>query len=474
VSVHDLARAARLCDDGDIVQALDICEAVLKRNPHEAMAVGIAAQCHLKIGKTGIAYHLFRRVLDYQDRPDIWNNLGYCAAEHPAGFDEAINWFERCLSEGDDIVNALANLAMIHCKKGEHEKAIHFAQQALAIDPGTKAAKLNASLSMLALGRWDEGWDWYDVALGDPRLRPRNSYHAEADPLWNGKGGTVVIYGEQGLGDQIMFASMVPDAIKDADRVILDVDPRLIFLFERSFPRATVTTSRNEKGALILPEAMDIDAVMPIGSLGRFYRHKNEDFPGTPYLTPDLTRQTQWRALLDALPKRPKVGIMWRGGLLETGEAERSMELADLLPILSLDCEFVSLNHRPKSGSELSRFAADHGIRVRDWPWATKTKDYDDTAALVAELDLVITAQTSVFHLAGALGKEVFALIPSQAQWRYGNSGDRIVWYGSARLFRQKQAGQWADPVNEIAEILKARGIGERKKGVEPEIYGLG
>lgn len=462
-----LRRAAELCEAGELDESLRLAETLLQANPHEPLALAVAAMCNMKADRLGQAYHLFRRVLEYDNREEVWNNIGYCLGERGDNLQEAITWYEKCL-EGEDAPAALANLAMVYSKLCEHEKAIDHAEAALAARPDWPMPKINAAMSMLAMKQWHKGWEWYDEALGNHPSRPRMSYHDEDTPLWDGSGGTVVIYQEQGLGDQIMFASMINEAIDRAEHVILDVEPRLVGLFRRSFPTATVLSS-GRSGSLVLPEPRDVDACIPIGSLGRLFRNRDSDFKGTAYCKPDHGRVVQWKALLGLLPKRPKIGVMWQGGTQRTGEEARSVTLDDLTPVLSLEADFVSLNHRPGADREIASYTAKTGLRIWHWDRVHRTGDYDDTAALIEALDCVVSVTTTAIHMAGALGKKTYCLVPKRPAWRYGTEGKKIPWYNSVSLYRETESG-WRAPVMLIANDL---GLGLKEKN-EAEPYGIG
>jgi len=467
-------------DEGRLDEAAELAESVLRENPREPMALSILAQCHVKAGRDHVAITFYLRALEELGKLEnvnpevlsvIWNNIGHCYAGNHATTDEAEIWFQKCLTDGaGDMVGPLANLALVYCRRAEHERAVEMARDALKLKPDDKAAKMNAALSLLALKQWRDGWDWYDSVLGDPNIR-RVPKYVDRKKDWNGKGGTVAIYGEQGLGDQIMFASMVPDAVSAADRVILDVDPRLCGLFQRSFPRTVVTSSRATNNALVLPEGPEPDSFCAIGSLGRLFRNEDIDFTGNAFLSPDPLRVTGCKAMLNRVSMLPKIGVMWQGGIKSTREQMRSMRLEQWKDILSLEAEWFSLNHRPGASTECKRFEAVHDIAVHNWPWIVRSADYDDTAAFVASLDLVITAQCTIAHLAGALGKECWVLVPNPAEWRYGCDADKMPWYSSVKLFRQKERGDWSHPIAEIVAELKKRGISERKPGAVA--YGL-
>jgi ADP-heptose:LPS heptosyltransferase len=183
------------------------------------------------------------------------------------------------------------------------------------------------------------------------------------------------------------------------------------------------------------------------------FRSKPEDFPGKPYLKADPERRIQWRALFDTL-RKPVIGIAWTGGLNNTGKKKRSLKLEDLEPIFrSIDATWVSLEYRDRD-DEIQAFYEKTGIQIHQWKRATRTEDYDDTAGLVAELDLVVSVSTAVIHLAGALGKDCWVLVPNKPRWFYLLEGE-IPWYKSVKLFRQKQNGEW--PIEEVSRLLKLR-----------------
>jgi len=238
------------------------------------------------------------------------------------------------------------------------------------------------------------------------------------------------------------------------NEVIIECDSRLHSLFHRSFGCKTFGT-RYQDG-ISWPLKHSIDASVAFGSLPKFFRKKDEDFPGTPYLKADPERRIMFRTLLDSLdepgqPRKKKIGIAWAGGLKETGAARRSVPLYDMMPILRQDAHFVSLNYR--DADEALLIEDNHGVKVHHWPWAVMGKDYDMTASLVAELDLVITVTQAVVHLAGALGTPCWVLTPKEPMWRYRLTGSDFLWAKCVKLYRQK--GEWVHTISDIAHDLR-------------------
>jgi hypothetical protein len=230
---------------------------------------------------------------------------------------------------------------------------------------------------------------------------------------------------------------MVPDAIKHCKKVIVDCDLRLANLFSRSFPDAAVYGTRKAKpkdGSKWRLEDRQFDASLAMGQIGEYFRTADKDFQRKPYLVPDPNRVLMWKSLW-ATKNKPIIGIAWSGGIPKTGAQFRRFELDEWAPLFkAIDAHYVSLQYKP-AAPEIEAFRA-HGVDLVEYPYATLTSDYDDTAALVASLDCVVGVPTAVIHLAGALGVPTFALCARMKCWKY-NSGNpfqpvtNIEWAGS-------------------------------------------
>jgi ADP-heptose:LPS heptosyltransferase len=207
----------------------------------------------------------------------------------------------------------------------------------------------------------------------------------------------------------------------------------------------------------------EVEGRIAFGSLPKMYRNKDEDFSGEPYLVADPERRIQWRALLDSLGDKPKIGLSWQGGTVKTGRLRRSVSLESLSPVLRQEATFISLQYK-NAAEEIEQMEEMYGIKVHHWPRAVEAKDYDETAALVAELDMVISVTTAVIHLAGGLGVPCTVLVPKHPMWRYGLTEETMPWYKSVKMIRQKKAADWLDPINEAAYQLR-NFINERKDG---------
>jgi tetratricopeptide (TPR) repeat protein len=452
---NPLKEAQRLSERGEIDAAWPIVDRALKEDPDNVPALIIATQINFKAKKNVIAYQFARRAAELAPKnPYVWGNLGQLEDAFYR-FAEAERCYERgiSVSRNDDQKGFIyLNYAGLLVNKGEWDEAVKMARKALVYRPDKPKAKGNLGLALLARGEWKEAWPLYDAIIGFDQSRRKMQYMEEGE--WDGSPGKlIVVYEEQGLGDGISFASMLPDVMADC-RVIIECDYKLHGIFRRSFPEAiAVYGTRWDEAAGWLKDH-PFDASISMGALGKFYRPTPESCPGTPYLVPDSERVRMWKALFST-EKRPVIGIAWSGGAEWTGAINRRWTLEELLPVFrSIDAVWVSLQYKD-AAEEIAAFKAKHPeVDLRQYAYGTLTRDYDDTAALVAALDMVFAIQTAVIHLAGAIGKECWCFVNKYAQWRYGpNDKTTIPWYRSVRLWRNVNG--W--PLEHAAAELRER-----------------
>lgn len=444
---QEILEADELMTRGELDEALRVVNKFLNHHYENVPALITAGRVCYLADRLGMAQAFFK--LATKLRPEIsmaWSDLGSC-------YQEGTDWNEGedCLRKSIKLdprnANAWSNLAQLYVNNAQPMKAINCADKALSLSPTLTDPQYNRSLARLQLGDWENGWEGFDCKLGVKDGRAERIYGIT--PRWTGVNGLKLIaYGEQGIGDEIMFASCIPD-VSEKNDVVIECDSRLQGLFSRSFPQCRVYGTRYQKG-LEWPLKEKADASVAFGSLPGFYRKSAESFPGTPYLKADPERRLMFRSLLDSLGPKKKIGIAWAGGIHKTGATRRSVLLYDLLPILKQDADFISLQYR--DADEVSILEENHGIKIHHWPWAVQCKDYDNTAALVAELDLVISVTQACVHLSGALGTPCWVLTPKQPMWRYGLTGDSMPWYRSVKLYRQKN--EWSGVISELSRDL--------------------
>ena len=370
--------------------------------------------------------------------------------------ERALAYYEsagRIRSDDADLYDARGSTLQ---EMGRLEDAFAAYERAVALRPEFPQALFHRALARLLVRDFEHGWPDYELR----RMGAGRASSVEVAPRWNGEplaGRTILIRREQGLGDEIMFASMLPELLRMAGHCIIECDPRLRALFSRSFPAATVFGAIPDGD---LPHGIagrDIAFEMDMGSLPLFLRRTAADFPRHQgYLIADPARIAHWRERLAQLGPGLKVGISWIGGVRKTRRALRSISLPELLPILATPgARFVSLQYTPEAAGEAANLEARHGIRVEHWPEAIA--DYDETAALVCALDLVVSVCTSVVHLGGALGRTVWVMAPYSPEWRYGFKGETMPWYPSVKLFRSPAFGQWLPVVESVTASLRQR-----------------
>jgi hypothetical protein len=401
---------------------------LLEQNHDNSGLMATLGSLYVQTGRPGLGIHFLEAAIKAgMKQTDVFTNLGL-AYKQSGQTKKARENFDESIKE-EPSPEALTNYSGLLIESGRDTQCIEFCERAIKEKPDLPIAHWNLAISLLSEGQWGRAWDEHEWGLKTQGIREDR---AVLDvPVWDGKSpGTVLVYGEQGMGDEIMFASMLPDLLK-TNNVVFECYHRLETLFKKSFPGVPIYGTREDKEVAWAYDHK-IDYRIPIGSLGQFYRRSREAFPGTPYLT------------AEPLPKGDKfrVGISWIGGGMKAGRVQkRSIPLSWWKPILSIpNVEFVSLQYGTWDKDDLSIMnVLGHDIKVMDE--YVKAKDYYETARLVKSCDLVISICTSVIHLAGALGVKCWVLTPKHPAWRYQNHG-AMPWYKSIRLYRSPDVGQ--------------------------------
>ncbi len=328
-----------------------------------------------------------------------------------------------------------------------------------ACDDGrsTHAARLLCAMIALHERCWSFGWrefEWRWRTRLDSPLR-RLPY-----ALWDGENAaekTILVHPEGNLADDLMFASCLPDLIASAKACEVRCDSRLVSLFARSFPKAVVRpdTSLDYDGAARALAPCRPDAQVYIGSLPRYFRPTTESFSTAPgYLSADPSLRNSWRRRLASMGSQPKVGLCWRPADNSRPSANAPEGLATWAPVLqNAGVQFVNLVGA--SGErEAAQIIARHSVTLHSLENVRPNSDIEGYAALLAELDLVITVASRAAHLAGAVGANVWTVLSSCPSWRWGLNGETSVWYPNMRLFRQQHAGDWTWLIRSLTDAL--------------------
>jgi len=395
---------------------------LLEQNHDNTGLMATLGSLYVQTGKVGLGIHFLEAAIrGGLKQTDVLTNLGI-AYKNAGQIKKARTFFDESIKVEDPSAQALTNYSGLIIESGQNEKCIELCEKAIKDDPQLPIAHWNLALSLLSEGVWGRGWDEHEWGLKTQGVREDRLVLKK--PIWDGtKDKTVLVYGEQGLGDEIMFTSMLPDLLR-TNKVIYECHQRLETTFKKSFPDVIFYGTR-ENRAVSWSDNHHIDYRIPIGSLGQFFRRSKESFPGIPYLK------------ADPLPKGDKfrIGISWIGGGAKIGRVQkRSVPLSWWQPILDVkEVEVVSLQYT-ESQEDIDLVSA-LGYDIKAMDEHVKAFDYYETARLVASCDLVISVCTSVVHLCGALGVPCWVMTPKWPAWRYQNKGP-MPWYRSVRLYR--------------------------------------
>jgi Flp pilus assembly protein TadD len=381
----------------------------------------------------------YRSALRYGDAPEIHNNLG--AALQAAGdIPGAAAEYRKAVDLRPDYHEAHDNLGAVLRLLERFDEAEAAFLRALELRPDYASAHWNLARLRLMRGDWAGGWPEYDWRWKVREFNPPQVLSSK--PRWDGgdlNGKRILLYTEQGFGDTIHFARYVPLAAQRGGKVLLYCQPELLPLL-----KGVAGVDAAAAVGQHVPES-DFDVHFPLLSLPGLFKTTLDNVPAdVPYIRAAPAAVERWRSRVPADGRR-KIGLVWTGGPKPPGRSVTPAMLAGLAE--AGNAWFCSLQKDYEPGSVLG------GMEIADWP--DETKDFFNTAALIENLDLVISVDTSVAHLAGAMGKPVWVLLKWEADWRWMLDRADTPWYPTMRLFRQKTPGDWTAPISELASALK-------------------
>jgi tetratricopeptide (TPR) repeat protein len=363
-------------------------------------------------------------------------NLGNALADLDDG-DAAEAHMRRAIELQPDLVEAHASLGFLLTGRGDLSAAVAACQRAIVLQPDFAVAHWNQGIAYLLAGQMAEGWAQYEWR----KQRFPAAFDAPPPgPQWDGgplAGRTLLVLAEQGFGDTIQLCRYLPPLVAAGAQVVLECAPKLMALL-RCLPGITLIPPRFKRPAY--------DVWVDQMSLPRLFGTTLQTIPcADAYLTADPVRVASWAK---HLPPGVRVGLVWAGNPVHSNDRRRSIPAAALAPLFAAaPGTFVSLQVGPDAAAA-RRFGLPDN--------AAALTDFADTAALVAGLDLVITVDTAVAHLAGALGVPTWVLLPHAPDWRWLLNRDDSPWYRSLRLFRQDRPGDWPGVIARVATALQA------------------
>jgi tetratricopeptide (TPR) repeat protein len=447
--------AVALHDQEKDAEAWPVIEAALAMAPQDTHALQIASGVLQGLGRHEAALAMAARLLALdpgEPRVPGIRARSLQALDRNAEAMAAARDAMRNLKPDPD---ALADAAFVLRSMGEMDDAIACYRALLRLRPGDVDAHVNLGGSLLSIGRFAEGWleyEWRWKRKADAARRNRPM----PQPLWDGARslpGRLLIWNEQGVGDEVMFSSLLPELAGGVD-CVLECDPRLVPLFRRSLAKIEIVARREPMPDPLLA-ASDIVSQAPAGTVARWLRPDLASFAGKggAYLVPDPAR-------VAALKSRYReagfnVGIAW---FTKADQQQgRGIELEQLEPLLSTPgVRFVSVQYGDHRAA-IAALKERTGVGIFEDPSIDQLKDLDGFAAQLAALDLVVTIDNSAAHFAGALGVPCWVLLPFLPEWRWQRDRTDSIWWSSLRLFRQSRRGDWSEPVAALSAALHGR-----------------
>lgn len=476
-----LQKAAEFYAQGNIAQAGALANQVFAKNPDDPQALYILGMVSNALGRDELAATLIGKAIAIQpDQPyfyfhlasirqgqgklaeaeaaylnalrlkpdfaEVYLNLGTIrfgqgmAAAAKREFDIALHWDPKNST-------ALYNLAVLAQQEGEHIQALVFLQKALKYNPESANVHMARAFSLLMTEQFQDGWQEYEwrwrLANLSPRICPKPRWQPGVSPA----GKILYIYTEQGFGDAIMFGRYLPLLQEMGGKIHLECKPELLRLFQDAHMADQVVARQPGDEN---PPPFDYDLHLPLLSLPQFFTTSTQSIPARiPYLKVAPERVAYWRERLGRGGSL-KVGLSWSGNPEASANHGRACKLEDLLPMTRITgVRFFSVQ-KGHPAEELLSLTYPHGIENLE----LELTDFAETAALMVNLDLLISTDTAVVHLAGALGVPVWTLLHTSAEWRWLQHREDSPWYPSMRLFRQKSPGNWAELVERVQTAL--------------------
>ena len=382
---------------------------------------------------------------------DFWaahNNLA--SIYYDSGdIQKAISKYKWIVEKNPNYIEARGNLALALKVTGSYDAAIREYERTFRVIKSS-AIEFHMAATLLTLGRFDQGWERYKSRWAIDPLDKVLWPFEKTGNVWEGeKDKKIVLWGEQGIGDHIIFLSLVPEAFKKSKALSVYIDQRLISICERSLP--DIRFLPDEKA--LKKEKFDYHS--PLGSLPRLFRNSEEDFKRAlkGYLKADPKRVESLRDEL-GLKGKKVVGISWKS-VKATNKLKKSMELRDFCKAFKdLDITLVNLQYGDVD-KEIREFKKETGIEVLQCASVDNRNDLDGLAALIEVCDLVVSTSNVTIHLAGALGKETWVLLPYVAHFWWLLDRTDSIWYPSLKLYRQNKSGNWNFPIRDLTNDLK-------------------
>lgn len=476
-----LTRAIHHYNQGDLGQAGQIAQHLFSKNPQNGDAIHLLGMIASRSSRLDLAVKLLDMAIQLQPRKGLFHfHLGEVLGRQGQKT-KAAEKYRQAITLKPDLVNAYVNLGNIlygngeqaaakeayltACnldpkadsafynlgimaqESGDHDKALRCFDQALQSAPETALTHTARAFSLLMLERFQEGWQAYEWRWKLPNNAPRICQQ----PRWDGsnpQGQRLYLYTEQGFGDALMFVRYVKEVQAQGAQVVLECKPEMFRLFQSSQLGDELVSRAKEDET---PPTFAFDHHLPILNLPGYYTSSLQTIPASvPYLHPDPILIEQWRQRLTHLSGL-RVAISWSGNPKTSVNRIRACTLELFSPLLQVaGCSFVSVQKGPPV-QQLQEYQGEIPILNLD-PQLT---DFAETAAALANCDILISTDTAVVHLAGGMGIPVWTLLHDSSEWRWLLDRPDSPWYPTMKLFRQTTAGDWPEVMKRVVKALE-------------------
>ncbi|MEI7710398.1 MAG: tetratricopeptide repeat-containing glycosyltransferase family protein [Rhodospirillales bacterium] len=450
VPIGELFTLAADCErSGKLQQADSLLNHMLTTMPNQPDSLHLAGIVSFRLGRIEQALDLMQKAIRFGvDTPLYLRNI--CEVYRTLGrLDEALETASRAVELSPSDPLCLHNLAIIHYERLEIDESIACAERALLMNDQLPGAHFELAEALLLQGKWDRGWEEYEwrfrIASAAPLMPPTGK------PQWQGESfpdDTLLLVADQGFGDVIQFCRYIPWVAERCPNIALACAAEVAPLLAQIHPSLHLFQKWED--------APPYRAFAALSGLPRLHGTRIDNTPAPiPYLHAIPTKVAAWKDRLDRLIPRgfKRIGIVWAGRPTHNNDRRRSATLATFAPLFNLSkIALVSLQKGPSSDQTGKYFGRAPLINL-----GAEIVDYDDTMAIVENLDIVVTVDTSVGHLAAALGRPVWILLATAPDWRWLLERSDTPWYPTVRLFRQTVARQWTDVMQQVADALRER-----------------
>ena len=447
-----------LKEQGRLEESIEVYQQAIHIQPDRADAyynLGLVLQ---EQGRLKESMNAYQQAIHIQPQfAEAYSNLGMVLQEQ-GRLEESIEVYQQAIHIQPQFADIYSNLGVVLKEQGRLEESIEAYHQAIHIQSDHADAHENLSIISLLKGNLLQGWKEYEWRWKCSNFPSEKRNFPQ--PYWDGtnlNGKSILIWAEQGIGDEIMFTGILPTLSQMTEKIVIECSLRLVPLFQRSFPQIQFFFQDNPPNLQLLNP--DIDYQISMGSLGQWLRTDEDSFKESkkPYLIACANRSAKIKKRYQKLADgRMLVGISWQStGISQRRALLKSTILEDWTSILSQqDCYFINLQYGDMK-EELEQFQQQTNLMIYQDEEIDSLRNLDDFAAQVSALDLVISTSNTTVHMAGALGKQVWTLLPYIPDWRWMLEREDTPWYPSMRLFRQSETRTWSGVFDQVRLVLE-------------------